>query len=97
MTVDPDNWLPPKNFTFVLEDLEEHHRDWYDNCMGTMKVNEKSNDDSTVDVTVNWVQISRHLSNPRLAFFIRKSVNETPALSGKEVFTKKLPLGSRLM
>ena len=75
MTVDPDNpdnWLPPKNFTFDLEDLEEHHRDWYDNCMGTMKVNEKSNDDSTVDVTVNWVQISRHLSNPRLAFLLGK-------------------------
>ena len=72
MTVDPDNWLPPKNFTFDLEDLEEHHRDWYDNCMGTMKVNEKSNDDSTVDVTVNWVQISRHLSNLRLAFLLGK-------------------------
>ena len=80
MTVDPDNpdnWLPPKNFTFVLEDLEEHHRDWYDNCMGTMKVNEKSNDDSTVDVTVNWVQINKRLSNPRL--FIEESVKEMPA------------------
>ena len=45
--------------------------------MGTMKVNEKSNDDSTVDVTVNWVQINKRLSNPRL--FIEESVKEMPA------------------
>ena len=48
-----------------------------------MKVDERSNDDSTVDVTVNWVQINKRLSNPRLAFFIEKSVKEMPALSGK--------------
>ena len=56
---------------YYLNDLR------YDNCMGTMKVNEKSNDDSTVDVTVNWVQINKRLSNPRL--FIEESVKEMPA------------------
>ena len=54
--------------------------------MGTMKVNEKSNDDSTVDVTVNWVQINKRLSNPQTE--IEKSVKEMSALSGEEIFTK---------